>query len=159
MRKLLTSAVAAVSAVGALAIAGPAAQAAASACVGTIQITSFGFNPAQVTPGQSSTATVVARNCTARSQQVSVMTVARFVGATTGIPAGCPVIDPLPPARVTIAPRASYSSSTTYVVFAGCTATALEATVRITDSTSGTLLATQTARLTINQPAPPPAPR
>jgi hypothetical protein len=107
-----------------------------------------------VTPGHSSTVTLVARNCTNQAQTVSVLTVARFVGATTGIPAGCPAIDPLPPARVTIAPGGSYSSSTTYLVFAGCTATALEATVRITGATTGTLLATATTRLTIIQPTP-----
>lgn len=155
MRKLLTSAAAAVCAAGALAITAPAAHAAPAApttCTGTIQIGSFAFAPAQVAPGQSSTVTLAARNCTRKSQQVSIMTVARFVGATTGIPAGCPVIDPLPPTRVTIAPRASYSQSTTYSVFTGCTATSLEATVRITDAVAGTLLATQTARLAIVQP-------
>lgn len=163
LRKILTSAVLAIGAAGVLAITGPVAhaattsstQAAASACVGTIQIKSFGFSPTQVTPGQRSTATVVARNCTAQARQVSILTVARFVGATAGIPAGCPAIDPLPPARVTIAPRASASSSVTYLVLSGCTATALEATVRITDTATGTLLATRTARLAISQPAPP----
>jgi hypothetical protein len=151
MRKLIAVALAALSGFAA-ALAAPAVVQAA-ACAGTIQIGSLTFDPPQVTPGQSSRATTVVQNCTSQPQTFSVMTTARFLGTTSGIPAGCPVIDPLPPQQVTLVSSGTWSGSTGYSVFSGCTATALEVTVRVTDP-AGTLLDTATADLPITAAAP-----
>src|SRR5438067_1962920 len=99
----------------------------------TVQITSLAFAPATVAPGQSSVATVRARNCTRHSQQTATYWFGRFTGSGPGIPAGCPAIDPLPRAA-TFAPHGSVTLQTTYPVFRSCTATALELTVRIVGS-------------------------
>ncbi|MCU7728931.1 cellulose-binding domain-containing protein [Actinoplanes sp. KI2] len=152
MRKLIAVALAALTGLAG-ALAAPAAVQAAP-CASTIQIDSLTFDPPQVAPGQGSTATVVVHNCTAQPQTFSVMTIARFLGATSGIPAGCPVIDPLPPRQVTLAGDGSWSGSTGYSVFSGCTATTLEVSVSVTDP-AGTSLARATADLPIAAAAPP----
>jgi Cellulose binding domain len=146
MRRLVAIAVAAVCGV-ALAPAAPGAARAAT-CTSPVQITSLTFNPAQVAPGQSGTATITVQNCSDQSQTVSVLTYARFVGTTSGIPAGCVAIDPLPPPHVTLAPGGTWSTSPSYPVFTGCAATALEVTARVSDS-SGAVLDTRTADLPI----------
>jgi cellulase/cellobiase CelA1 len=132
------------------ALASPAP--AASACAGIVQINSLVFAPAAVTPGQSATATLVAQNCTSQSLQTSTVWFGRFVGSGTGIPAGCPAIDPI--ARpATFPPSGQVTVSTGYLVFANCTATDLQVTVRITGADGG-VLAEQTADLTIGAAAP-----
>ena len=128
----------------------PAASNRPAACTGTAQITSFVFVPPSVPAGGSSTATLSARNCTRQTVQTTTTWFGRFLGPTVGIPTGCPAIDPLP-RPLKFPPRASVSVATTYLTFPSCTATALQITVRITDST-GTLLATATATLIIQQP-------
>jgi hypothetical protein len=148
LRTFMTAAVAALCAAASIVVSAPAALAAPATCTGTVQITSLTFNPAHVAPGQSSTATVVARNCTNQPVQASVLFLGRFVGPSTGIPAGCPVIDPLPPRQVSFAAHGRYSTSVGYLVFAGCTATSLQVTARFTDAT-GAVLATRTASLPI----------
>ena len=152
MRKLLTVAAAALCVAGPIVLSAPAAQAATTGCTATVQITSLTFNPAQAAPGQTATATVVAQNCTDQPQQASVLFIARFVGPTTGIPAGCPVIDPLPPQKVTIAAAGTYTTGLSYSIFSGCTATSLQVTATFTDST-GAVLAAQTASLPITPAA------
>ena len=116
----------------------------------TVQITSFVFVPPSVPAGGSSAATLSARNCTTQTVQANTTWFGRFLGPTTGIPTGCPVIDPLP-RGVTFPPRGSITLSTIYRTFPSCTATALQITVRIT-GTGGALLATATATLVIIQP-------
>ena len=148
MRKLLTAAAAALCVASSIMVTATAAHAAPAACTGTIQITSLTFSPAQAAPGQTATATVVAQNCTAQPQQASVLFIARYVGASPGIPAGCPAIDPLPPQQATFAPGGTFTTSLGYLIFTGCTATSLEVTARISDSTGATV-ATQTASLPI----------
>jgi hypothetical protein len=149
MRRWIVTAVAvAAGLAGAVAIA-PAANAASfapSACTGTVKITSFAFNPATIVAGQSSSAVLSARNCTAQSLQTTTYWYGTWIGSAPGIPAGCPAIDPLP-RPLTFAPRASAGLSTSYLVFAGCTATALQVKVQIVGSV-GTL-ATATATLAI----------
>jgi hypothetical protein len=151
LRQLLTAAIAAVCTAGAIAVAGP--PAAAATCTGTIQISSLTFNPPQATPGQTATATVVAQNCTDQPQQASLMFVARFIGPSDQIPAGCPAIDPLPPQPASFAAGGTYTAGLGYLVFSGCTATALRVTARFTDST-GAVLATQAADLPITAATP-----
>jgi hypothetical protein len=129
-----------------------AASAAGPACAGVISITRLAFNPPAVSPGQLATANLTARNCTGQTQSASVLWLEQFTGPGGGIPAGCPVIDPLPPKQVTFAPFGSYSASSTTLVPPSCTATQLLATVRISGS-GGVVLAQRTASLTIIQPS------
>src|SRR5690242_20312596 len=131
--------------------AGAAAPVRPAACSGTtiVQITSLTFAPPAVAPGGSSTATLKAQNCTQQALSTSVTWTAKFASSTgTGLPAGCPVIDPLSrpgnfPAGGTL------TQSTGYLVPAACTATALKLTVRIV--AAGTTLATGNASLLIIQ--------
>lgn len=127
----------------------PAASTGPAVCSTTavIQITAFAFSPPQVTRGQSATANLTALNCTGATQQTNETWYGRFIGPGPGIPPGCPVIDPLL-RPVTFAPHAQVTTSTSYLVFSGCTATQLAITVNITGST-GALLAQRTAYLTI----------
>jgi len=149
----MTAAVAALALAGAGAAPAMAAPAAAAACSGTIDITSLTFDPPAATPGQTVTATIAAQNCTDQPQSASVLVVARFVGSSPGIPAGCPAIDPLPPQTASFAPNGGYTASQGYLIFSGCTATALEVTARFTGA-AGALLATRTADLPITAAAP-----
>lgn len=152
MRRLIAVALVTLSGLVAPGVAPSAVQAAS--CAATVQITSLTFDPPQVTPGHSSVATAVVRNCTARPQTFSVMTIARFLGSTIGIPPGCPALDPLPPKLVTLAGGAMWSGATGYPVPSGCTATALAVTVRV-NGPGGTPLDTATADLAIAAAAPP----
>ena len=120
---------------------------AATACSGTVRITAFAFHPAEVAPGGSSPAALTAKNCTATSQTVSETWYGRFSAPTAGFPTGCPVLDPFL-RSVVLAPRAKVTTTTTYSVPTGCTATQLAVTVTVTDQT-GTVLAQQTADLRI----------
>ncbi len=116
-------------------------------CTGTVRITSLTFAPATVARGQSSTATLKARNCTGKTQQTTTYWFGHFSGAGTGIPAGCPAIDPLPRA-LALVPHGTGSLQTTYRVLPTCTATALTITVRVVGS-GGTVLASRDATLAI----------
>lgn len=118
-----------------------------AACTGTIRITSPAFSPSAVTPGQSSTATLHARNCTAQTQQTTTTLFGQFIGSGVGIPAGCAAVDPFP-RPATFTPYGTVTLSTTYLVFSSCTASSLRITVQIT-GTGGALLATANASLTI----------
>ena len=151
MRRVLALAAAAACAAATLVLTGPAA-AASAACSTPIQITSLTFDPPQVSAGQSATLTLTAANCTDLPQQAFLMIVARYAGPTGGIPAGCPVIDPLPPQAVTFAPRATFTTTQLERGFSSCTATSLQVTARFFDST-GADITSQSAELSI-LPAP-----
>jgi hypothetical protein len=116
-------------------------------CSGVIGIDSLAFDPASVLPGATSDATLTATNCTTLSQSVSETWTARFSSDTgTGIPAGCPVIDPL--ARpVTFAPAEQVATTTGYLVPSGCTADRLTVTVAVDQN--GVQLARASADLLI----------
>jgi hypothetical protein len=146
---------------GMLLAAGPAASAATAApgpvappaaCVTSAVITvdSFDFSPAQVAPGQSSTANLVTTNCTGVAQQTEQTWVGQYVStSTTGLPSGCPVIDPL--ARsVDYTPYQEVLTSGSYLALSGCTANELKVTVRISGS-NGALINEATAILQIQQ--------
>jgi hypothetical protein len=134
--------------VAALGGAGPTLAAPApSACVGTVQIDSLTFSPPVGTRGQVATATAAMRNCTGRSQQTTATWLGRFRGSGPGIPAGCPALDPLAQ-PTTFPPHGRLNGSVGYLVFAGCTATELQVTLRIS-AAGGTVLAERTATLPI----------
>jgi hypothetical protein len=81
------------------------------ACAGTVQITSLAFAPSTVSRGQSSEATLQARNCTRQTQTTTTYWYGRFLGSSPGTPAGCPALDTLP-RPATFAPRDSISLAT-----------------------------------------------
>jgi hypothetical protein len=134
--------------------AAAAAPAQACAVSTVIEITSFAFSPPAVTPGNSSTATLTALNCTDQTQQTSETWSGRFTGpSSSGIPAGCPAIDPIA-FGVTFPPDGTASRSVGYLVPASCTASELVVTADI-HGTNGNLLAAGTATLQIVHDTPP----
>jgi hypothetical protein len=158
LRKVLTAATVLIAPAALLAgLPGSAAAASAGsggtvppACTGVIQIQKFAFDPAAVAAGGSSTATLVARNCTAQTQDTTETWFGSFVDAAGTLPPGCPVIDPLAkPAD--FAPNGEVTASVGYLVFSGCEATELQITVRITSS-AGVLLTQGVADLAIISP-------
>lgn len=135
-----------------LGIAGPAGAtlpAAASDCTNGVQVVSFAFTPATVSPGQTATATLVLQSCTGAAQQDSVQWYGRFSDANNTIPAGCPAIDPIiRPAPVPA--TGQFTGTMSFLVPASCTAAInLEAIATIRGSDSSTL-ATVTANATIS---------
>jgi hypothetical protein len=135
---------------GGIASASSAVSPATATCSGVIQITRLAFNPTAVPPGQLSTASVVARNCTGQTQQTTVMWLGSYPGAASGLPPGCPGIDPLG-LQVTFGPYARYSSSVGYELPASCTATQFQVTVEFVGG--GAVLAQRSAILTLIQPS------
>jgi len=149
---LLTCTALPLAAAGTANAAAPSAHPVPATCTGTIQIRQFAFSPSTVTAGQSSTAGLVARNCTGKTQKVTETWFGSFSGSAPGIPPGCAAIDPFPQ-QTTFPAHGQLSTGVTYTVFPTCQATSLKVTVEITSST-GTLLAEQSATLAI---IPPPA--
>jgi hypothetical protein len=152
MRRI--SAVAAFLAIAASLLVLTTTSATAATCTGTVQITSFGFSPPAINAGQSSTATLVAQNCTDQPISALVIWSARYIGPGTGIPPGCLAIDPVA-TPLNLAANGPATARLTYLTFASCTASGLQVTAAI--SANGAPLASQTATLTIGSPPPPPA--
>jgi len=114
----------------------------------TVAITSLHFHPRAVAPGGSATVRLRARNCTTQAQSATLTWLGRFSDAGGGIPAGCPVIDPLAqPAQ--FAPRGRIRVHLGFTVPAACTATSLQETARLSGA-SGVVFAEQTATLGIS---------
>jgi hypothetical protein len=118
-------------------------------CTQIVRITGLAFTPPAVAPGGASAANLALHNCTPSSEAVTATWLGRFVGADGGIPAGCPVLDPLPQ-RATLGPYGDFHSAVTYTVPASCTATQLQVTVRVQQDTR--ILDQRTAALRITQP-------
>jgi len=121
---------------------------AATSCTGVVQITSLDFTPSSVSPGAAATADLNVRNCTGDRQVTTATWFGRFIGSAAGIPAGCPVLDPLPQ-PATLAPYGRFHSSVGYLTPESCTAVQLQVTVRIQQG--GTVLAQRTATVEIVQ--------
>lgn len=164
-RRLLAAAGAALAAGAAVLAAGGQAVAAGpqplsgppTVCVQPLGITinSLVFDPAEVAPGGSSEAVLTATNCTGVEQKASETWTGRWLSATsTGLPSGCPVIDPLA-RQVDFGPDTQVSTSTGYTVPAGCTADTLRVTVTI--NVAGTQVDQASADLVIAQPGATPA--
>lgn len=134
----------------------PDAPVAAVACVSAtpIELNGFAFAPPEVTPGNSATADLITTNCATTTVTTTETWTGQWLPLTAagGIPAGCPVIDPL--ARsVTYSPGEELAVNTTYLVPVGCQAAELAVTVRISISTASNVL-TATAYLKIDQITP-----
>lgn len=117
-------------------------------CTGTIQIVKMAFKPSPVFPAQQTAVHLVARNCTAQSQQTTVTWYGRFETLNHTF-AGCPVIDPLAQGAK-FAPFATFDGKVGYLVPGDCTATSLAVTVKI--SQGGSVLAKRTAKVLILRP-------
>jgi len=118
----------------------------------TLAITSLRFRPRAVAPGGSATVRLRARNCTTQAQSATLTWLGRFSDAGGGIPAGCPVIDPLAqPAE--FAPRGSFRAHLGFTVPAACTATSSQETARLSGA-GGVVFAEQTATLGISPTGP-----
>lgn len=155
MRRLLLLGVTGVVLLAAILVPRAANAATASpACSGDISISQFAFNPASVPAGQTSTLSLAAQNCTSQTLQGQTIWYGQYTWPGSGIPPGCPAIDPVA-IPYTLAPGAL--STTTRLdgdTISGCLATGLQVTVEFTVSNVGTV-AQATAGLTIVQPAPP----
>ena len=123
-------------------------------CTSGIAIDQFSFSPGTVSVGQTSTLTLVLRNCTSQTVQGSSDWIPQFTWAGTGLPPGCPVMDPvsfsysMPPGGTATATLGLGDP------IASCQATGIQATVNVTvNGVTGTA-ATATARLVISQPPP-----
>jgi cellulase/cellobiase CelA1 len=139
----------------AAALTAPApAHAADPACTGTVQITSMTWSPPQVTPGQRSTLTIVAQNCTDTPQKVSFFSYQQFLGSGPGVPPGCPIVEPLPASPVTIEDGGTFTVTSEYNTYGGCAATRLLVTAQFT--LGSTLLDARSANLEITAVPPPP---
>ncbi|WP_225846625.1 hypothetical protein [Streptomyces sp. HPF1205] len=133
------------------ATAPPTPAPAACASVGGVAVGPLTLTPPEVRPGQFSTASLPLTDCGDTPQTVGVMSYGIWLSAaSTGIPAGCPAIDPLV-RQVVLAPHQTVSTATTYLVPASCTADVLRVTMQISGQ-DGTLLARRTADLVIDQP-------
>jgi hypothetical protein len=123
-------------------------HAAAPGCAGVLRITHLAFGSATVARGQTATATLLARNCTAQSVTATLVWSARYSGSSTGtIPAGCPVVDPIAK-QVTFAPYGKDTDSIGYLILPSCTAAALQTTATFTGS-NGTVLAQASAQVVV----------
>src|SRR4051812_23383608 len=135
---------------GAAAEASTTSAAVPAACTGTVQVTSFTFDPSSVSPGGHSTATLTVQNCTSTAVSVSGTWFGRFTApGVPGIPAGCPAIDPIVQ-QSNIAPNGTATQSLAFSTFTQCTASELDAMVNL--SAGGTAVGSFTAPLTIVQP-------
>lgn len=126
------------------AVAAPAQACAASS---VIDIAYFAFNPSAISPGQSSTATLITQNCTDQAQLINGIWYGRFAGPSGGTPQGCPAINPLS-FVMNFSPHSVISTSAAYTVPLSCTATQLILTVNIYGE-GGVLLTQGTAVLQI----------
>ncbi|MBO0867089.1 MAG: cellulose binding domain-containing protein [Micromonosporaceae bacterium] len=160
MRRLLRVLLAA-AALTTIVIGGTAATASIAAaavspadCTGTVQVTSFTFDPPEISPGGRSTATLVLQNCTSTAVTAQAIWFGQYsTPGVSGIPAGCPAIDPIV-MTANLAPNGTATQTEPYLTFSQCTATHLDAIVNL--SAGGTSLGQFKAPLTIDQPTSAP---
>jgi hypothetical protein len=120
--------------------------AAPARCSGVIDITQLAFSPASVPAGGSSTVHLTSLNCTGATQRTELVWRGRFASSKSGIPPGCPVIDPLAQG-VVLKPHGSFRGQLTYTVPSSCTATELHVTAQI--SQAGGVVASKAAVLSV----------
>lgn len=112
----------------------------------TIEITHLSLMPSPVIAGESTTAHLVARNCTNKVQNTSATWLAEWIDTNEIAPTNCPVIDPFG-GSAKFKPYGTYKAKTTYDVPADCTASGLQVTVKI--SQGGAVLAQRSAEVEI----------
>jgi hypothetical protein len=153
MRRLVGVLLAA-AAIACVVISGTAATASttlAAACTGTVQVTSFTFEPSTVIAGANATATLVLQNCTSAAVSVQGIWAAHYTApGVNGVPPGCTAIDPLGQ-QANLPPNGTATQTVGYSTFAAtlsqCAVTGLDATVNL--SSGGAAVGTATAHLAI----------
>jgi hypothetical protein len=124
-----------------------------AACTSGIAIDQFSFSPATVPVGQTSTLTLVLRNCGSQARQGSSIWSPSFTWAGTGRPPGCPVMDPVA-FSYSMAPGGTSTAALGLGdPLASCQATGIQATVNVSVNGVTAVAATATANLVITQPA------
>jgi len=94
------------------------------------QTTDLALDPDTVLVGDATTATMVVQNCSPDPEPVTATWTGRFLGPYSGIPVGCPVIDPLDQ-QATLAPYSESHLVLTYKVPSACRALMLLIIVRV----------------------------
>jgi Cellulose binding domain len=124
-----------------------------AACTNGIAINQFSFSPGTVPASQTSTLTLVLRNCTNQTVHGSSAWYPEFTWAGTGQPSGCPVMDPVS-FNYSMAPGGT-STATLGLgdPIASCQATGIQATVNVYVNGVTEAAATATANLVITQSA------
>lgn len=100
------------------------------ACTPSVQTTDLALDPDTVIVGDSTTATLVVRNCSPDPEPVTATWTGRFLGPHSGIPHGCPVIDPLDQ-QATLAPYSESHLTLKYTVPSACRALGLVIIVQV----------------------------
>jgi len=123
-------------------------------CTDGIAISQFSFSPPAVQGTQTSTLTLVVQNCGSTAVQGESIVVPKFTGTGSGLPPGCPVLDPLA-FPFSLAPGGSATSTQGMGnPIASCQATGMAATANVSlNGVTGTV-ATATANLVIVPSAP-----
>jgi hypothetical protein len=122
-----------------------------AACTNGIAINQFSFSPGTVAPVQTPTLTLVLQNCTSQTVQGSSTWSFKFTWAGTGLPPGCPVLDPVA-FSYSMAPGGTSTASLGLDdPIASCLATGLQATVNVSENGVTGTAATATADLVITQ--------
>jgi hypothetical protein len=118
-------------------------------CTNGIAITQFSFSPATVQGTQTSTLTLVVQNCGSQALQGETVVAPKFTGTGSGLPPGCPVLDPLA-FPFSLAPGGT-STSTLGLgnPIASCQATGATATANVSVNGVTGVAATATANLVI----------
>jgi hypothetical protein len=124
------------------------------ACTNGIAINQFSFNPGTVQGNQTSTLTLVVQNCGSQALQGLSVVAPKFTGAGSGLPPGCPTLDPVA-FSFSLAPGAS-STSTLGLdnPVATCQATGIAVTANVSVNGVTGVAATATANLVIIPSAP-----
>ena len=125
-----------------------------SVCSDGVALNQFYFNPVTVNTGQYSTLSLVLQNCTSQAIQGQTSWSFQFTGSGSGIPPGCPVLDPIDKNYTIAAGGTTTLTEQLGDSIQGCPATGLKANVGVLvngQSTTG-YAATATASLSIVQP-------
>jgi len=152
-RLLLVAAVTVVMPLAVILVPSAANAGTTATCTGGVAVSQFSFSPGTVQVGQVSTLTLVLQNCGSQTLQGSSIWGFKFTGAGTGLPPGCPVLDPVA-FGYSMAPGGT-STATLGLddPIASCQATGIQATANVNvNGVTGTV-ASATANLVITQPA------
>lgn len=120
----------------------------AAACTGTAALTQLGFVPSSVAPGQNSNLKGTLANCTSQPVAITLLITWQLLGTAQN----CFVNDPTY-MQETLPANGTLSLGGQYMVAGTCTASGVQATVKITDA-GNNVLAQGTAVLAIEQPMP-----
>ena len=154
LRRLLMSVLAAVVPLAGLLAPGAATAATTAACTSGVSVSQFSFDPSSVPPTGDSALTLVLQNCGSQAVQGSSDWYPALTSSGTGLPPGCPHLDPV---AFTYALAPGATSTATLGLgdpIAGCVATGLQVTANVYENGVTGAVATATADLVITPPTP-----